>query len=103
MRSFFLFLVFIFDNLISFFLEFSICTHVKLILNLIADSCKLIFLEKREQIPGNIKRLENCSIVIQTLINKLCFKSIMKLKIESVFVCQSFFSYDCLHCLSIFT
>ena len=105
MRSFFLFFFFIFvlDDLISFLLELSICAHVKLILYLVADSCEFIFLEKREQIPGNIERLKNCSVVIQTLIDKLSFESVVKLKIESIFIRQCFLSYDCLHRLSVFS
>jgi hypothetical protein len=97
--------LFFFDLIwfVSVLLEFSLGTHVELILDLVVDLRKLLLLEKREKVPSLIQRLEDGSVLIVVLVDEFLLESVMELQEESIFICEGLLTDDCLHCLGIFT
>ena len=89
--------------LVSVRVEFSLGSHVELILDLVVDLGELLLLEEGEKVPSLVQRFEDGSVLVVVLVDELLLESVMELQEESVFVCEGLLTDDCLHCLGIFT
>ena len=83
--------------------KLSSCPLVELVLGLVRDLGDLLLREQREQLPCLIQRVEDGSVLVETLFNELRLESIVEKEIIMIVSCECVLTNDCLHRLGIFT